>query len=79
MVRRSRVLVLTLALVASILGLVPVSASAVPPGQTPDTGNVSVDPTTFEEGQSVKLGANFPSGVFMVTFYKQTAPDTWTS
>ncbi|MGZ5402089.1 MAG: CotH kinase family protein [Aeromicrobium sp.] len=79
MVRRSRVLVLTLALVASILGLVPVSASAVAPGTTPDTGNFYVDPTTFEEGQSVKLTANFPSGVFMVTFYKQTAPDTWTS
>ena len=78
-VRRRSALVVSLALAASMLGLIPVSASAVAPGDAPDTGNFYVDPTTFSEGQSVKLTANFPSGSFLVTFYKQTAPDTWTS
>ena len=76
--RRPFALVLTLALAASALGLIPVAASATPPGDTPDTGNFYVDPTSFSEGQTVQLTANFPSGNYMVTFYRQTASDTWT-
>jgi len=78
-VRRPIALVLTLALAASALGLIPVAASATPPGDTPDTGNLYVDPVSFSEGQSVQLTANSPSGNYMVTFYKQTGTDTWTS
>ena len=62
-----------------MLGLLSVSASATALGDTPDTGNLYTDPASFSEGQSVKLTANFPNGVFMVTFFKQTAPETWTS
>ena len=50
------------------LGLIPVAASATPPGDTPDTGNFYMDPASFSEGQTVKLTANFPAGTFMVTF-----------
>ena len=82
--RRSPALVLTSALIASTFAVAMLPASAVQPaaivpGDTSDTGNLYTDPATFSEGQSVKLTANFPNGVFMVTFYKQTAPDTWTS
>ena len=45
----------------------------------PDVGNLSVDPTTFTEGQAVKVAANFPDGIFMVTLYKETTSGTWTA
>ena len=83
--RRSSAFMLTLALVASSLGLATLSAAGavtpvmVAPGDTPDTGNFYVAPEPYSEGQAVKLTANFPDGVFMVTFYKQTGADTWTS
>ncbi len=83
--RRSSALMLTLALVASSLGLATLSTAeavsfvTVAPGDTPDTGNFYVAPEPYSEGQAVKLTANFPDGIFMVTFYKETAPDTWTS
>ena len=63
---------------------VPTSAAPAPTGSSspldaPETGNLYVDPTTFAEGQSVKVTANFPDGVFDVTLLKETAPGTWTA
>jgi len=79
-VRRSPVFILAFALIVSMLGLASyTSASAVPPGSTPDTGNLYIDPAAPAEGDKVKLTANFPSGVFDVTFYKRTGADEWTS
>ncbi len=81
---RRSVLAVVLTAVAALfasLAVSPGSAApvAIAPGTTPDTGSFSVDPATFTEGQSVKLAANFPDGVFTVTFFKKTAPDAWTS
>jgi hypothetical protein len=45
----------------------------------PDAGNLSVDPTSFSEGQLVKVAANFSDGSFDVTLYKETATGTWTA
>jgi serine protease len=45
----------------------------------PDGGNLYEDPTTFSEGQLIKITANFPDGRFNVTLYKETAPGTWTA
>src|SRR5688500_17162220 len=80
---RRSVLAVVLTAVAALLASLTVSPGAatpvaIAPGSTPDTGNFSVDPATFTEGQSVKLAANFPSGVFTVTFFKKTGID-WTS
>ena len=71
-------LTLTLALVASVVGITT-SATATPPGTTPDTGSFYVAPDPPTVGQPVKLTGNFPSGTFMVTFYKRTGDDTWAS
>ncbi|MGH3474618.1 MAG: hypothetical protein ACRDOT_06865, partial [Aeromicrobium sp.] len=77
--RRSPFVVLALALVVSILGVTS-SATAIPPGDTADTGNLGMDPAAPSDGQAVRLSANFPSGpTFTVTFFKQTGPETWTS
>jgi len=77
-VRRLGAITLSLALVASILGMTT-SATAIPPGDTPDTGNLYVSPTSFSVGQSVKLTANFPSGLFTVTYFKKVSDTEWTS
>ena len=47
------------------------------PGDLPDIGSLSVDPTTFVNGQSVRIIANFPDGVFMITLYEETSPGIW--
>ena len=49
------------------------------PGTTPDTGNLSVSPTSFLAGESVTVSANFPDGRFEVTLYKETSPGVWTA
>lgn len=63
---------------------VPTSAPAAPGGSSspldaPETGNLYMDPTTFAEGQQIKVTANFPDGVFDVSLLKETAPGTWTA
>jgi hypothetical protein len=77
--RRSALAVVLTVLVALLAALSVSPSAATPPGDTADTGNLYVDPPAFNEGQSVKLTANFPDGVFTVTFFKKTGPDTWTS
>ena len=74
---RRSVFAVVLTAVAALLASLTVSPGAaapvaIAPGSTPDTGSFSVDPATFTEGQSVKLAANFPDGVFTVTFFKKT-------
>jgi beta-glucanase (GH16 family) len=53
--------------------------AGIPPGTTPDTGSLSVSPTTFADGEKVKVSANFPDGTFDVSLYKETAPDVWST
>ena len=43
----------------------------------PETANLYQDPTTFAEGQAIKITANFPSGDFLVTLYRETSPGVW--
>jgi hypothetical protein len=79
-VRRSPAIILASALLASALAVSTWSAaSAEPPGDTPDTGSFYVSPDPPTVGETVQLTGNFPSGTFMVTFYKRTGADTWTS
>ncbi|MGA8850781.1 MAG: S8 family serine peptidase [Aeromicrobium sp.] len=53
--------------------------SGISPEHYPDTGNLYTEPSTFTEGQLVKMAANFPDGVFNVVLYEETAPGVWTS
>ena len=58
--------------------------AAPPPGEIApdpahDVGNLYETPATFANGDSITLTANFPSGTFPITLYKETAPGTWTS
>ena len=77
--RRSPAIILASALIATALAVSTwSSASAVPPGDTPDTGSFYTTPDPPTVGEPVKLTANFPSGTFMVTYYKRTGADTWT-
>jgi hypothetical protein len=74
-VRRSSVVALALALVASALVLASTSASAEPYTGT-ETGVLSARPSTFETNQQIELLANFPSSEAskVVTFLKETSP-----
>lgn len=57
---------------------VPTNEPAGPsPLDYPDAGNLYEDPSSFAEGQLIKITANFPDGRFDVTLYKETAPGTW--
>ena len=82
--RRSVAVIVMLALSASMLGLATSASSvgglvAQPPGSTADTGSLSFDPASVDVGGKVKVIANFPSGVYMVKLYKESAttPGTW--
>jgi hypothetical protein len=73
-----------MAVIALSVGIMTPSAgvdapAGIPPGSTPDTGSLSVSPTTFVEGEKVKVTANFPDGTFDVTLYKETDPDAWSA
>jgi hypothetical protein len=59
------------------LVVTPYTPPVAPTG--PDVGNLSQDPGIFTDGQKIKLTADFPSGSFAITLYKETAPDVWTS
>ncbi len=80
---RPQPLIAALAAIISTVVMAPAAGSVAParlaPGDTPDTGNLSVSPTTFTEGEAVRVSANFPDGTFDVTLYKETAPDEWTA
>jgi hypothetical protein len=63
---------------SDVLHLTPqVPVPVAPTG--PDVGDLLESPTTFAAGDSITLTANFPSGTFPITLYKETAPDVWTS
>ena len=80
---RPQPLIVALAAIISTVVMAPAVGSVAPaglaPGDTPDTGNLSVTPTTFAEGEAVRVSANFPDGTFDVTLYKETAPGEWTA
>ncbi|MGH3459499.1 hypothetical protein, partial [Aeromicrobium sp.] len=72
--RRSPVVVVTLALMASAL-IAGSPASAVP-YEGPVTGVLKATPGTFTAGQQIELMANFPSdqATEIVEFFKETSP-----
>jgi hypothetical protein len=54
--------------------------SVIKPENFPQTGALSTSPTTFYDGRSVTVTANFPSGTFGVTLFKETStPGEWAS
>lgn len=59
------------------LVVTPVTPPAAPTGS--DTGDLTENPGIFTDGQKITITANFPSGTFAITLYKETAPDTWTA
>lgn len=44
----------------------------------PVRASFSTSPETYADGDEIIITANFPSGVFGVTLYQETAPDVWT-
>ena len=58
--------------------LTPTAAGAIAP-TGPDTGTLTETPTTFEIGDTIQLGANFPNGTFPVTLYEEGPAGTWTA
>ena len=81
---RPQPLITALAAIALTVSIMTPSAgedapAGIAPGDTPDTGNLSVSPTTFADGEKVRVSANFPDGTFDVTLYKETSPDVWSS
>ena len=63
---------------SDILHLNPLPPEVITPSG-PDTGNLYEDPEIFTEGQKIALTANFPSGTFPITLYKEGPVDTWTA
>ena len=57
--------------------LTPTPVGPVSPNGT-QTGTLSPTPTGFGNGDTIQLGANFPSGTFAVEFYGEGPADTWT-
>ncbi len=55
----------------------PIPADVILPNG-PDVGNLHQTPLTYAEGDLIKLTANFPSGTFPITVYKETGPNEWT-
>ena len=56
----------------------PIPADVILPNG-PDVGNLHQTPLTYAEGDLIKLTANFPSGTFPITVYKETGPNEWTA
>jgi SpoIID/LytB domain protein len=51
--------------------------SAVDPSKYTETGDLATKPTTFANGDTIEVGANFPDGAFDVDLYKKTSSG-WT-
>ena len=84
MARPQPLIVTAVLVMVSTVGVMAPSAGSVAPsglapGDTADTGNLSVSPTTYAEGEAVRVAANFSDGTFDVTLYKETAPEEWTA
>ena len=61
-----------LVMIAAVLtALIGAPSAATPPGSTTVNGSLSIEPSTVVVGQTVKVGANFSSGAFTITLYKQ--------
>ena len=63
--------------VTEIQNLSPTPVGPVSPNG-PQTGTLAPTPTGFGNGDTIQLGANFPSGTFAVEFYGEGPADTWT-
>jgi hypothetical protein len=72
---------LVLVMIATLLtALIGTPSSAQAPGSTTVNGTLSVEPAIVTVGQKVKVGANFSSGSFTVTLYRQVSgSSTWTA
>ncbi len=55
----------------------PTPAPVIAP-DGPVTATFYTDPTSYTDGDTIKITANFPSGTFPVTLYKETETDVWT-
>jgi hypothetical protein len=79
-VRRFSAVVLTLALVASVLAMASSSASAEPYGG-PEEGVLKATPSTFTAGQPIELMANFPSDQASeeITFLEESSAGDFTT
>ena len=77
---RRTIHVVVLAMIAGLLSaLIGTPSSAQAPGSTTVNGTLSIDPSTVTVGQKVKVGANFSSGSFTITLYRQLSGSTsWT-
>ena len=51
---------------------------AVQPSSYSETGDLIQRPSTFADGDTIELLANFPSGAFDVHLYRKTSTGTWT-
>ena len=52
---------------------------AINPESFPQTGALATSPTTFYDGRSITVNANFPSGTVGITLFKETDPGVWTA
>ena len=57
--------------------LTPTPVGPVSPTGTV-TGSLAQTPAGYGDGDTIQLGANFPSGTFAVEFYGEGPEDTWT-
>ncbi len=57
----------------------PLTPMVVKPENFPQTGALAASPTTFYDGRSITVSANFPSSTVGITLFKETAPGVWTS
>ncbi len=55
----------------------PAAAAAIDPAKYTETGDFATKPTTYANGATIELGANFPNGAFNVDFYKKSSSG-WT-
>src|SRR5688572_26176823 len=78
--RRTIHAVVLVTIAALLTALIGTPSSAQAPGSTTVNGTLSVEPAIVTVGQKVKVGANFSSGSFTITLYRQlSGSTTWTS
>ncbi len=54
------------------------ATTSVQPSNFSETGDLYTQPSTFRDGASIKVAANFPSGSFDVKLYRKTSTGSWT-
>src|SRR5688500_2680343 len=74
--RRTIHAVVLVTIAALLTALIGSPSSAQAPGTTTVNGSLSIEPSSVTVGQTVKIGANFSNGDYVVTLFRQESGST---